>query len=78
MAGDERGGPARSVEDIEQRLTNRLRYIAVGVMQVLVVLLVIASIAGLHASELMFGTLISAILLLLGVAGINKLPSLKQ
>ena len=78
MSGDNGGGPARIVEDTERRLTNRLRYIAVGVMLVMVVLLVIASIAGLHASEVMFATLISAILLLLGVATINKLPGLKS
>ena len=59
-------------------LERRLRYVAAGVMLVCVVVLVIASTIGVHVSEVMFGTLVSAILLLLGVAALNRLSGIRS
>lgn len=65
-------------------LERRLRVIAVGIMLLMVVLLVIVDTFGrllnpdFRVSELFFGTLVSAILMLLGIAGINRLPGLRR
>ncbi len=80
MAGDEtpRHDPA------EEKLLRRLRLIAVGVILVMIVLLVTVDTLGrlfidsqFHASELFLGTLVGAMIPLLGVVGITSLPGRK-
>ena len=72
--------PSRNTDPTEDRLLQRLRRITVGVMVLMVVLLVVSDTFGrlvdpaFHASELYFGTLVGAILVLLGVEGISRLP----
>jgi hypothetical protein len=65
----------------EERLLRRLRLIAGGVILVMIVLLVTVDTLGrlyvdpnFHASELFLGTLIGALLLLLGIEGVARLP----
>ncbi len=66
----------------EERLLRRLRLIAASVVLVMIVLLVTVDTLGrlfvdpnFHASELFLGTLIGALLLLLGIEGVSRLPS---
>ena len=83
MAGDERGGDP-AIDVTEERLLSRLRRISVGVILLMVVLLVVVDtigrllVPGFHASELFFGTLVGALLMLLGIEGITKLPGLRK
>jgi hypothetical protein len=79
MASDER--ESRHRDPVEERLLRRLRVISGAVILVMIGLLVLADTLGrllinpdFHASELFLGTLIGALLLLLGVEGINRLP----
>lgn len=80
MAGDEspRHDPA------EERLLRRLRLIAIGVILSMIVLLVTVDTLGrlfvdpqFHASELFLGTLVGAMIPLLGVIGVTSLPGKK-
>lgn len=78
MAGDD---PNRAPDPTEDRLLRRLRVIAGIVILVMIVLLVTADTLGrllvspdFHASELILGTLIGALLLLLGIEAVNRLP----
>lgn len=80
MAGDERRGLGASTPT-EDRLLRRLRVIAGAVILLMIVLLVTADTLGrllvspdFHASELILGTLIGALLLLLGIEAVNRLP----
>lgn len=76
MAGDEpRSDPT------EDRLLRRLRVIAGVVILTMIALLVVADNLGrlfidpnFRASELILGTLIGALLLLLGIEAVNRLP----
>lgn len=83
MAGDDRDG-ARP-DAAEERLLRRLRLIAGVVILLMIVLLVTADTLGrllvspdFHASELILGTLIGALLLLLGIETVNRLPGVKK
>ncbi len=84
MAGDEgQGSPQR--DPAEERLLRRLRLIAGSVILLMIVLLVVVDTLGrlfidptFRASELFLGTLIGALLLLLGVEGISRLPGLPK
>ena len=80
MAGDEtpRHDPA------EERLLRRLRLIAISVILAMIVLLVTVDTLGrlfidpqFHASELFLGTLVGAMIPLLGVIGVTSLPGRK-
>jgi hypothetical protein len=80
MASDERDGKGQR-DLVEERLLRRLRVISGAVILVMIGLLVVVDTLGrllinpdFHASELFLGTLIGALLLLLGVEGINRLP----
>ena len=82
MAGDERNAPR---DPAEERLLRRLRLLAGIVILVMIVLLVVADTLGrllispdFHASELILGTLIGALLLLLGIETVNRLPGTKK
>ena len=81
MTGDER--PTR--DPAEERLLRRLRLIAGAVILTMIVLLVTVDTLGrllldptFHASELFLGTLIGALLLLLGIEGVSRLPGGKR
>lgn len=72
-------------DPVEDRLLRKLRVIAGGVILTMVVLLVGADTLGrlfispdFHASELILGTLIGALMLLLGIEGLNRLPGTKN
>lgn len=80
MAGDDtpRHDPA------EEKLLRRLRLIAIGVILTMIVLLVTVDTLGrlfvdpqFHASELFLGTLVGAMIPLLGVIGVTSLPGKK-
>lgn len=78
MADETRHDPA------EERLLHRLRLIASGVILTMIVLVVSVDTLGrllldptFHASELFLGTLIGALMLLLGVEGVTRLPGRK-
>ena len=80
MAGDE---PTRH-DPAEERLLRRLRFIAVGVILTMIVLVVTVDTLGrllidpnFHASELFLGTLIGSMVALLGVEGVTRLPGRK-
>ena len=80
MAGDDRS-PSPLPTAAEDRLLRRLRLGSVVVILVCIVFLVVIDPVGrlfidpnFHASELVLGTLIGALLLLLGVEAANKLP----
>lgn len=83
MAGDERRvDPPRDAA--EERLLRRLRLIAGSVILTMIVLIVTVDTLGrllvdptFHASELFLGTLIGALLLLLGIEGVARLPGVK-
>lgn len=84
MAGDEPRS-ALPGDPAEERLLRRLRFIAGVVILVMIVLLVVVDTFGrlfispdFHASELFLGTLIGALLLLLGIEGLNRLPGAKR
>lgn len=79
MAGDER--PPASSSDVVDGLTRRLRLVVAGVITTLIVILVIVDDLGrlffdptFRTSDFIFGTLIGALLLLLGVETLNRLP----
>lgn len=81
MAGNE--GPQS--DPAEEKLLRRLRLIAGSVIIVLIILLVVADTLGrllvsreFHASELILGTLIAALMVLLGIEGLNRLPGGKR
>lgn len=81
MAGDD--FPNRDA--VEERLLRRLRLIAGGVILTMIVLIVVVDTLGrllidpsFHASELFLGTLIGALLLLLGIEGVSRLPGVKN
>lgn len=83
MAGDDTPDATRA--PAEERLLRRLRLIAGGVILTMIVLLVVVDTLGrllinpeFHASELFLGTLIGALLLLLGVEGVSRLPSIPR
>lgn len=70
MAGDE-----RSPRDAEDRLLRRFRIISGIVVLACVVFLVILSpFPQFHVDELIFGTLIGALLALVGLEGVQRLP----
>ena len=82
MAGDDIRVPR---DPAEEKLLRRLRLIAGIVILVMIVLLVVADTLGrllispdFHASELILGTLIGALLLLLGIETVNRLPGTKK
>jgi len=80
MGADERrSGPPR--DPVEEKLLRRLRLIAGVVIIVMIVLLVTVDTLGrllidrnFHASEVIFGTLIGALILVLGIEGISRIP----
>jgi hypothetical protein len=81
MAGDDRNGSSR--DPVEERLLRRLRIVAGVVILLMIVVLVLVDSLGrlfvnpdFHIDELALGTLIGALLLLLGIEGINRLPML--
>jgi ABC-type Fe3+-siderophore transport system permease subunit len=81
MAGDE----SRQPDPTEARLLRRLRFIAGVVILVMIVLLVTADTLGrlllspeFHASELILGTLIGALLVVLGIEGVTRFPGSKR
>lgn len=83
MAGDDRRPVAQ--RDTEEVLLRRLRLIAGAVILVMIVLLVVVDTLGrlyvdptFRASELFLGTLIGALLLLLGIEGVSRLPGLPK
>ena len=78
MAGDDR--PRRSSED---KLLGRLRFIAGAVILLMIVLLVVVDTLGrliidpnFHASELFLGTLVGALMLVLGIEVVSRLPKI--
>lgn len=80
MTGHDRKSPTPSDQATEDRLLRRLRLIAGGVILLMIVLLVSADTLGrlfispdFHSSELILGTLIGALLLILGIEGLNKI-----
>lgn len=80
MAGDE---PRRIKADTEEKLLRRLRVIAGAVILTMITMLVtVDTFARLfvdpsfHASELFLGTLIGALMLLLGVETVSRLPKI--
>lgn len=82
MAGDD---TPRQHDPAEERLLRRLRLIAIGVILTMIVLLVTVDTLGrlfidpqFHASELFLGTLVGAMIPLLGVVGVTSLPGRKQ
>lgn len=82
MAGDEQPTRPTTAED---RLLRRLRLIAGVVFLVCIVLLVVVDTVGkvligpdFHASDLFLGTLIGALLLILGIETVNRLPGAKR
>jgi hypothetical protein len=82
MAGDDRETPR---DPAEERLLRRLRLIAGGVILTMIALLVMVDTLGrlfvdpsFHASELILGTLIGALLLLLGIEGVSRIPGLPK
>lgn len=83
MTGDERPDFR---DPTEERLLRRLRLIAISIILLMVVLIVVVDTLGrlfidrdFHASELFLGTLIGALLLLLGVEGASRLlPGAKK
>lgn len=77
---DHRQQPHRGDQATEERLLRRLRLIAGGVILLMIVLLVSADTLGrlfispdFHASELILGSLLGALLLVLGIEGLNKI-----
>lgn len=82
MAGDEREQRTNGSRDpVEERLLRRLRVVAGVVILVMIVVLLLVDTFGrllvnpnFHIDELALGTLIGALLLLLGIEGINRLP----
>lgn len=65
----------------EERLLRRLRLIAGAVIIVMIILLVSADTLGrlfidpnFHSSELILGTLVGALMLVLGIEAVNRLP----
>jgi len=80
MAGDE-----NPRDPAEEKLLRRLRLIAGGVILTMIVLIVVVDTLGrllvdpaFHASELFLGTLIGALLLLLGIEGVSRLPGVPK
>lgn len=78
MAGDD---PRLPNTPIEERLLRRFRVITLAVVLFLIGMLAIVDTVGkilispeFHTSELFFGTLVGALLGLLGVEVINRLP----
>lgn len=73
--GSVAGGSNGHKDPIEEKLVRRFRLVAVSILLAMVVVYVFAQIfiTNFHASEVIFGTMISAILLLLGVSGLNWL-----
>lgn len=69
----------------EERLQRRFRLVAVGVLLAMLVLEVVVDLFGrllinpeFRISEVLFGTMLSAILLLLGVAGLERITGRKE
>jgi len=80
MAGNETP-PFRSGDPTEEKLLRRLRLISGVVILVMIVLLGITDTLGrllidpnFHASEVIFGILISTLIILLGIEGLSRLP----
>lgn len=84
MAGDERP-PSVPADVVEEKLLRRLRLISGIVIIVLIVLLVSADTLGrlfinpdFHASEVIVGTLVGTLIVVLGIEGLNRLPGGKR
>lgn len=84
MAGDDHKA-SHQPDPAEERLLRRLRIITGVVILTMIVLLVIADTLGrllvspdFHASELILGTLVGALMLLLGIEGLTRLPGTKN
>jgi hypothetical protein len=84
MAGGDVQDNAPRHDPGEERLLRRLRLIAVSVILTMIVMLVVVDSLGrlfidprFHASELIFGTLVGAVIPLLGVVGVTSLPGRK-
>jgi hypothetical protein len=78
MSGsDERPAVHIPTDPLEERLRRRLRIIAGGVFLALIVVLALVDTfgrpAGLQVSEVIFGSLLGALLLILGVEGAARL-----
>jgi hypothetical protein len=83
MAGDEQG--AARPDPAEERLLRRLRIVAGFVILGLIVLLATVDTLGrllidrdFHASEVILGTLIGALLVLAGLETVTRLPGGKK
>lgn len=79
------GNSGESTDQAQDRLVSRLRLVTVRVILFLVVLTVVTDDFGrlfvnpnFHASELILGTLFGALLPILGVVGLTKLPSITK
>jgi hypothetical protein len=82
MAGDELSD-GKPRDPTEERLLRRLRFVSGFVILAMIVLLIVVDTLGrlfvdpnFHIDELALGTLIGALLLLLGIEGINRLPGI--
>lgn len=82
MAGGDRP-PSDSPPSVVDSLTRRLRVVVAVVITILIVMLVVFDNVGrlivdpnFRTSDFIFGTLIGALLLLLGVEGLNRLPKI--
>lgn len=78
MSGSDDRDPAPGSDQVEElRLRGRLRTIAGFAILALIVVLALADTfgrpAGLHVSEVIFGSLLGALLLILGVEGAARL-----
>jgi uncharacterized sodium:solute symporter family permease YidK len=87
MAGNGGGGNGEGTKPdlVEERLRRRLRIVAAAVILVMVILIPLVDTFGrlfldptFRASELLYGTLMGALLLLLGLEGISLLPGLSK
>lgn len=77
MSGSDEGPGATVPDPLEERLRRRLRLIAGAVILLLIVVLALVDAfgapAGLRVSEVIFGSLLGALLLILGVEGAARL-----
>lgn len=85
MAGNEPPSSPDAISKAEDKLLRRLRYISGGVILVCIVFLVLIDPLGrlfispeFHVSEVIVGTLMGALLVILGIEGLNRLPKVPR
>jgi uncharacterized BrkB/YihY/UPF0761 family membrane protein len=78
MAEHDPGSPR---DPVEERLLRRLRLIAVVVILAMIVLLIVGDTLGrlyidpsFHSSEVALGTMVGALIVLLGLEGVARFP----